>query len=259
MVAKSDSNSAMPSMHHTLTQRKAPYRSRPVQVQVAFSDREQTIATLEGPVACHPSDAILTGSQGERWPVPAMQFHEKYQPAPGQQAGANGRYTKRIKNVFAAQLHEPLQLTLPAGRGALAGRHGDWCVWYSPDDRAIVAGNIFAALYEADAVSVYVQLGRDLSTEDKYAALAAVHALALAMPHTPVVFTEEASEDAAGGPTWFRLVKQRHAEPHIIPAVMEIALDAIAPLGTTDLAAEVRTLAKRESVVAYSLRKFIDI
>ena len=136
-------------MPETLNQRKQPYRTRPVEVQVVFADRAQTIATLEGPVACQPGDAILTGSQGEHWPVPAGQFTEKYQPAAGQQAGANGRYTKRVKTVFAAQLQEPLQLTLSGGRGALSGRRGDWCVWYSPQDMAIVAADIFPVLYEA--------------------------------------------------------------------------------------------------------------
>jgi hypothetical protein len=36
---------------------------------VVFSEYEQTIETLEGPVQCLPGDAIVTGISGERWPV----------------------------------------------------------------------------------------------------------------------------------------------------------------------------------------------
>lgn len=239
-----------------LAQRKAPYRSRPVQVQVEIADRAQTIDTLESAVPCQPGDAILTGGQGERWPVPAAQFRQKYQPAPGQADGVSGRYTKRVTEVQAAQLHAALQVPLSDGRGALSGQAGDWCVWYSPTDRAIVAADLFATLYEADAVSVYVQLGRALSVPQRQSALAALHALALVMPHTRVVFTEEATLAPETQPVWFRIVKEPPADSATLAPVTEVGLDAIAGPGPADLAARVRAAVAPESAWAYSLRQW---
>ena len=108
-------------MLERLSLRKATYRTRPVEVSVEFADCEQIIDTLEGPVVGHLGDAIVTGVKGERYPQQLDKFDSKYEPIQGQQSHSNGRFTKRIKVVQAAQLHEPLDIELSNGRGALHG------------------------------------------------------------------------------------------------------------------------------------------
>lgn len=173
----------MPLETHTLSVleklslRKTTYRTRPVEVSVEFADCEQIIDTLEGPVVCHLGDAIVTGVKGERHPQPVGKFDSKYEPIQGQKSHLDGCFTKRIKAVQAAQLHEPLDIELSNGRGALHGKPGDWCVWYEPADLSIVACDIFPELYESISIPITVELGKDLSAEDKYSALQVVHLL----------------------------------------------------------------------------------
>jgi hypothetical protein len=139
-----------------LLERKSTYRTKPVEVWVDFSNCDQMIETLEGPVVCHAGDAIVCGVRGERYPVPARQFRDRYKPVLKRSDQFEGSplskyFTKRMKKVAAAQLQEHIQLTLKDGRGTLNGQPGDWCVWYSPNDVAIIAREIFSELYEQDS------------------------------------------------------------------------------------------------------------
>jgi len=128
--------------------KRSRYRTRPVEVTVEFALEPQTVQTLEGPVRCSVGDAIVTGTAGERWPVPHDVFERKYQPAGEQHPGSPGRYSKRTAFVEATQLNRTFSVPLSEKRGSLQGSPGDWCVWYAPGDAAIVAQNLFPELYE---------------------------------------------------------------------------------------------------------------
>ena len=140
----------MPSTNlEQLKEGQAPYTTRPVEVSVEFASDKRTVLTLEGNVNCQAGDAILTGIANEQWPVQRAVFDRKYIPTGGQSAGEPGRYVKRQAIVQAVQLRDATSLSLSEERGTLQGQSGDWCVWYGPDDAAIVAQDIFQKLYEA--------------------------------------------------------------------------------------------------------------
>jgi len=123
-------------------------RKTPVPVEVEFAVSAGTLATAEGPVAYDSGDALLTGPAGERWPVPRTRFLRDYEVVDGSRAGGPGRYRKRPGEVRALRMNAPFTVTLPDGRGTLAGDAGDWLVQYAPGDQAVVAASIFAATYE---------------------------------------------------------------------------------------------------------------
>ena len=131
-----------------LRDRQARYKTRAVEVRVEFATGRRTVQTLEGSVRCEAGDAIVTGTATEQWPIQRAVFDRKYAPSAGQPDGGPGRYVKRTAFVQAVQLEHDISLVLSGNRGTLQGRAGDWCVWYGPDDAAIVAQDIFPKLYE---------------------------------------------------------------------------------------------------------------
>lgn len=123
-------------------------RKRAVSVSVEFAERTGTLTTLEGPVAYGRGDALLTGSHGERWPVPRERFDATYDAQAPLRPGKPGRYIKRPLLVWARQLREPFDVSLDADRGTLHGEPGDWLVQYAPGDQGVVGASIFAESYE---------------------------------------------------------------------------------------------------------------
>lgn len=209
---------------HQLHARRINFRTRPVDVSVEFAAIAQTIETLEGPVQCQVGDAILTGVVGERWPVSASHFAQKYEPCAGQAIGISGRYQKTIRKVEAVQLDEPIDIQLSDGRGTLHGEPGDWCVWHGENDAAIVRKDIFSASYELAAVPIYVCLGSDLSSEARNQLLELRDQFALHLPNTPVAFIEESANNKSSAPVWFRIVEHLENEPHVIPEILDVPL-----------------------------------
>ena len=247
-------------MLEKLSLRKATYRTRPVEVSVEFSDCEQIIDTLEGPVVGHLGDAIVTGVKGERHPQPVDKFDSKYEPIQGQQSHSNGRFTKRIKAVQAAQLHEPLDIELSNGRGALHGKSGDWCVWYDPADLSIVARDIFPELYESISIPIYVELGKDLLAGDKHSVLQIVHSLDVALKHTTIVFSEELPNSTVANPIWFRVVKSAISKTKIVPSLIEIDFDTfISSDPKSGVIAQVKNAISGEAAFVFSVRKLLRI
>lgn len=124
------------------------FRKIASRLHVEFARTEQTIETLEGPVACRAGDAIVTGSVGERWPVPGAVFDSKYVAVPPTRSGESGWYRTLPVGVLAVRLRKPVELALTDGRGSLSGEAGDWLVQYAPGDCGIVRDDIFRATYE---------------------------------------------------------------------------------------------------------------
>lgn len=122
---------------------------RPIPVQVEFAAVAGSVHTLEGTVPHAAGDAILTGVQGERWPVARARFLATYDPVPPTAPGSDGAYVKRRIVVLARQLDAPA--SVPAGvGGTLHGKPGDWLLQHPDGSWGIVAPEIFAATYEPD-------------------------------------------------------------------------------------------------------------
>lgn len=120
---------------------------RPVIMQVEIACQDGAIDTLEGKVAYRAGDAIVTGVQGERWPIQRPRFEATYSPCAGTQSGDSGLYLRKPFSVLACRLAGPLAIRLAGDRGELHGKAGDWLVEFAPGDRAIVADLIFQKTY----------------------------------------------------------------------------------------------------------------
>jgi PGDYG protein len=133
-----------------LSEDRAARRARKLSVvmQVEFATADGTLATCEGPVAYVTSDALVTGIEGERWPVPRKRFDETYEPFAPLRPGKPGAYRKRPQVVWAKPMREVFTAELGGGRGTLRGNAGDWLLQYAPGDLSVVSGSIFAKSYE---------------------------------------------------------------------------------------------------------------
>jgi hypothetical protein len=123
-------------------------RKRAVEVQVEFAATGGTLSTMEGPVTYSAGDALLTGTEGERWPVARDTFDLNYAPVAPTRPGKPGRYRKRPLIVWAKLMTEAFDVTLDRDRGSLSGEPGDWLVQYAPADFSVVSARIFAQTYE---------------------------------------------------------------------------------------------------------------
>ena len=123
-------------------------RKRAVEVQVEFAATGGTLSTMEGPVTYSAGDALLTGTEGERWPVARGTFDLTYAPVAPTRPGKPGRYRKRPLIVWAKLMTEAFDVTLDRDRGSLSGEPGDWLVQYAPADFSVVSARVFAQTYE---------------------------------------------------------------------------------------------------------------
>lgn len=119
----------------------------PIPLRVCFASSAGTLQTLEGPVSYQPGDAILTGNEGESWPMHHSEFNETYEPLGETTFGSDGLYVKKPIEVCAVQLDHPEDILIEEGRGQLHGEQGDWLVEYSSGKYGIVSGNIFEKTY----------------------------------------------------------------------------------------------------------------
>jgi hypothetical protein len=123
-------------------------RKHAVVVQVEFAETDGTLATQEGPVHYSTGDALLTGTEGKRWPVARDTFDVSYAPVAPIRPGMPGPYRKRPRIVWAKPMSKAFDVTLDRDRGTLRGRPGDWLVQHAPSDFSVVSGPVFAQSYE---------------------------------------------------------------------------------------------------------------
>lgn len=124
------------------------YVKKAVIVDVQIATGKVHVPTLEGDVLCQPGDAIVSGVQGEKWPVPAQTFAARYQAVFPTRDGESGQYQACRNMVRALQITAPRTIRLADGRGSLTGNVGDWLVQYGVGDYAFVDNDIFAQTYQ---------------------------------------------------------------------------------------------------------------
>jgi hypothetical protein len=117
-------------------------------VQVEFAATDGTLSTAEGHVNYSTGDALLTGTEGERWPVARDVFDASYAPVAPVRPGKPGQYRKRPLVVWAKPMAGAFEVTLDRDRGTLRGQPGDWLVQYAPSDFSVVGASVFAKTYE---------------------------------------------------------------------------------------------------------------
>jgi hypothetical protein len=121
---------------------------RPVRLDVVFAGEPGRLSTREGDVYYTRGDALITGTDGERWPVARARFDQTYEPVPPLRAGRPGRYCKRPMLVWAKTMRSAVSVELDEGRGSLSARPGDWLVQYGKGDFGVVSASVFAQTYE---------------------------------------------------------------------------------------------------------------
>lgn len=144
-------NSSQNALAPDLAQQPGAFRAkaRPVIVEVCFAEAAGTLQTLEGPVEYAQGDALVTGVNGEQWPIPRTRFETSYLPETGTTSGSKGRYIKKPREVWAWRADRPLDVHLPQGTGTLHANPGDIVVQYAPGDCAVVQADIFVKTYSA--------------------------------------------------------------------------------------------------------------
>jgi hypothetical protein len=123
-------------------------QKRVMVMSVVFSTSSTAVNTLEGTVHCGAGDAIITGVQGEQWPVEKAQFVQFYEPIPPTVMGENGYYSRFPLTVDVAILTCKCHLELPNQRGILEGKTGDWLVCQPNGSLGVVVADIFAKSYQ---------------------------------------------------------------------------------------------------------------
>jgi len=120
---------------------------KPVPVDVEFATTDGICKTLEGEVHFRAGDALLTGGQGERWPVRHDLFSSSYQPVPPTRNGENGTYRKRPAIAHALRLTAPADVSVSWQHDPLHGQAGDWLIRYADGSHGIVQDQIFRDTY----------------------------------------------------------------------------------------------------------------
>jgi len=122
-------------------------RKKPIPVRVEFTAADGVCQTLEGPVRFRAGDAILTGTQGERWPVRRDLFLSSYEPVSPTRAGENGSYRKAPSVAYALRLDEPRDVPVNWQNDPLHGRPGDWLLHYADGAYGVIQDSIFRESY----------------------------------------------------------------------------------------------------------------
>ena len=123
-------------------------RKRSVVMDVVFASTNGATATREGMVQHAAGDAILTGVEGETWPIRRPVFLATYEAIAPTQPGEPGRYVKRPVEVLALELQKPATVAVGWQRDPLVGGPGDWLVQYGLGEHGIVSCSVFAATYD---------------------------------------------------------------------------------------------------------------
>ena len=115
---------------------------KPIPLEFRYADVEETIETKEGSVSAEEGDAIMTGTEGEHWPIPAEKFEQTYDVL------EPGLAAKKDIPVFAKEMPEPFQVKVSWSDDLLQGEEGDYLVQYGPGDYGVVGKEIFGKTYK---------------------------------------------------------------------------------------------------------------
>lgn len=120
----------------------------PISVQVKFATTSGDLETREGSVKFMVGDAILTGIEGESWPISREKFLQSYEAIPPTISGCAGEYVKRRMRVLCIKVDRDLEVPLTDARGTVRAGPGDYLVQYGPGDLAVVGESIFHKTYK---------------------------------------------------------------------------------------------------------------
>lgn len=123
------------------------YIKKPLACHVTFADTPGQILTLEGPVNYDVGDAILTGVNGEKWPILRAAFQRSYEPIEGTNSAKEGFFIKKRIPVDAIQAKKPMAIALSGG-STLNAAVGDWIITDESGNQWVVNDQIFKLSYQ---------------------------------------------------------------------------------------------------------------
>jgi hypothetical protein len=125
--------------------KKVQKKAMPIVVKFAANDG--CCETKEGDVSYKVGDAILTGVEGEQWPIERPKFDASYEAIAPTKNGEDGQYYKKPIQVFALQMNESFHVNVSWSDDRIEGKAGDWLLQYGADDYGIVSQSIFEKTY----------------------------------------------------------------------------------------------------------------
>ena len=114
----------------------------PIPLEIRFAEEDETIQTKEGSVDAKAGDAIMTGTEGEQWPIPREKFEQTYDVL------ESGLAAKKDIPVFAKEMLESFQVKVSWADDLLEGESGDYLVQYGEGDYGVVGRKIFEKTYK---------------------------------------------------------------------------------------------------------------
>ncbi len=118
----------------------------PIPLKYELAPKDGIVKTLEGTVSYLAGDAIMTGTAGEKWPIPASKFRASYDFYEGDESA-----TKRPLLIWAEQMPAPFQVTVNWGEhNQLQGNPLDYLVQYGEGDFGTVRKDIFHTTYDLE-------------------------------------------------------------------------------------------------------------
>jgi PGDYG protein len=119
-------------------------------VDVTFAKEWGEIMSSVGLNRYEVSDALIIGSNGDRWSVSRDRFDARYLAVAPTVVGDDGRYRAKPSNVFAKQMAAPFSIARSAGGDMLRGKANDWLLQYAPGDFGIVDNDRFQRVYRRE-------------------------------------------------------------------------------------------------------------
>ncbi len=115
---------------------------RPIPLGFRIAQEDEVIQTKEGPVSASAGDAIMTGTEGENWPIPGGKFEQTYDII------EPGTAAKKDIPVFAKEMSEEFKVKVSWSDDLLQGESGDFLVQYGVGDYGVVGREIFRKTYK---------------------------------------------------------------------------------------------------------------
>lgn len=124
------------------------YIKTPLPQAVRFAAAAGEMETLEGVVKVAAGDAIVTGVEGEQWPIARARFEADYEAINPTRRGEAGLYRKRAIPVQARQTDTATIISLASGAGELRAQPGDWIITNDIGEQWVVAQTVFSKTYK---------------------------------------------------------------------------------------------------------------
>lgn len=132
----------------TMLERSKTYiaRRKPIIMMAERVTEQQVIETWEGARTAYPGDYIMTGVEGERWPVAAESFAQLYDVLEESTGGRTLRVRKKVRYVPVYQTYRALDFEIRDEN--FHAEPGYFIVYYGEGDIYPCAPDVFFETFD---------------------------------------------------------------------------------------------------------------